>query len=42
MTDFEILTLTVSIVGLLFSSIVVLLKLFASLVKFFDGRYRRK
>ena len=42
MTRFEILTLAVALIALVFTSIELLLKLFTSLVKFLDDRYRRK
>ena len=42
MTRFEILKLAIALASLLVASIGLLLKLFTSLVKFFDERYRRK
>lgn len=42
MTRFELLSLAVAVIAVIFTSIDLLLKLFASLIRFLDNRYRRK
>lgn len=42
MTDSEIITILVSIIGLVIASASLLLKLFAFLIDLFDSRYKRK
>lgn len=42
MTRFELLSLAVAVIAVIFTSIDLLLKLFTSLIRFLDNRYRRK
>ena len=42
MTRFELLSLAVALIAVIVAFIDLLLKLFASLIRFLDNRYRRK